>query len=403
MYKFKDVDMKVPIFVWADKDEIEPEALEQARNVARLPFMHHHVAVMPDAHFGMGVSIGTVFAAEDVIIPNAVGVDIGCGMRVIKTGINVSNITTDQLKTIMTKIRKAIPVGFSSHKEPQLNTLVWRKSVNKDNLLHISMKEERLPVCYREFDKSLKSLGTLGGGNHFIEFQKNGEGELCIMIHSGSRNLGLQVANHYNNEAKKLNKKWHSRVPESYKLAFLPLDSDAGRLYLKEMEYCITYARINRAVMAQRITEIINKELDINIASYVNDIAHNYAVMENHYGKNVMVHRKGAVLAGDNIAIIPGSQGSCSYIVNGKSNKESFNSCPHGAGRALGRKKAIEVLDLNKEIESLNAKGILHSIRNIKDLDEAPSAYKDISKVMENSKDLVSIVEKLEPLAVIKA
>lgn len=228
------------------------------------------------------------------------------------------------------------------------------------------------------------------------------------MIHSGSRNLGYKVAQNYNDTAKKLNKKWYSNVPEKFDLAFLPINSKEGKLYINEMNYCKEFARLNRKLMMDKVIKIFNdcKDFSFPIKCYEDqriDIAHNYAAIENHFGKNVWVHRKGATLARKGtIGIIPGSQGTTSYIVIGKGNKDSFHSCSHGAGRKMSRTKARNSLDLDEEKRILEDKGIIHSIRNKKDLDEASSAYKDILTVMDNQKDLVDIKHELTPLAVIK-
>jgi tRNA-splicing ligase RtcB len=222
------------------------------------------------------------------------------------------------------------------------------------------------------------------------------------MIHSGSRNLGLTVAKHYNNIAKELNKKWYSLIPNEFDMAFLPLDSQEGKLYLREMEFCMRYAKANRKLMMSRTMEIINK-LTGGSFSESADVNHNYARMESHFGRNVMVHRKGATSARlGEIGIIPGSQGTSSYIVKGLGNKASLESCSHGAGRKMGRKEACRSLDLKAEIERLNAMGILHAIRGKDDLEEAAGAYKDIDVVISEQLDLIEVVTKLEPLAVIK-
>lgn len=223
------------------------------------------------------------------------------------------------------------------------------------------------------------------------------------MIHSGSRNLGKKVAEFYNKKAIELNEKWHSSVPKEWQLAFLPVDTNEGVQYLYEMKYCVEYALANRTLMMDRIKEIMQEQYaGIEFEEDIN-IAHNYASLENHFGENVYVHRKGATSAKEGqLGIIPGSQGSCSYIVRGLGNKESFMSCSHGAGRAMGRKQAIRELDLNVEIEKLDSRGIVHSIRTASDLDEATGAYKDIDMVMQNQTDLVSIVIKLNPLLVVK-
>jgi tRNA-splicing ligase RtcB len=391
---------KVPIKLWLK--DIEDGALDQARNIANLPFAFKHIAIMPDCHQGYGMPIGGVLATKNVVIPNAVGVDIGCGMCAVKTSL--TDIDKDTLKKIMGKIRKAVPVGFNKHKESQQGKM--EISMYGPNTMDGGGKYR---IVNREWQNAMKSLGTLGGGNHFIEIQKGSDGHIWIMVHSGSRNLGLKVADHYNKLARELNKKWFSSVLDKWELAFLPLDSEEGKAYLREMQYCVDFALANRKLMMDRIKDIfyenfrkVEPDYDIGFEKIIN-IAHNYAKMENHFGENVIIHRKGATLAReDTIGIIPGSQGSKSFIVKGKGNPESFMSCSHGAGRKMSRKKAKENLNLEDEIRKLDEQGIIHGIRHKKDLDEASSAYKDIDAVMENQKDLVDIQVELTPLAVIK-
>lgn len=380
---------KVPIKMWLD--DIENGALEQAKNLANLPFTFKHVAIMPDSHQGYGMPIGGVLATKGVVIPNAVGVDIGCGMSAVKTSITEVNI--DQLKVIMSKIRQLIPVGFNKHKEKQELEL----------MPPISEAFGNYNIVDREFGNAMHQLGTLGGGNHFIEIQKDTNKHIWIMVHSGSRNLGKQVADHYNKIAINLNERYFSSIPKEWGLAFLPMDTSEGQAYLAEMYYCIAFAFANRKLIMDRVMDCLREILPKFSVKDCFNIAHNYANLETHFGQFVYIHRKGATLAEEGtIGIIPGSQGSHSYIVKGRGNKDSFNSCSHGAGRKMGRKEAERTLNLNNEIEDLNRRGILHAIRNVNDLDEAPGAYKDISIVMENQKDLVDIVVELTPLAVIK-
>lgn len=400
MKVIKDEMTKVPIKMWLD--EIEDGAVEQARNLSNLPFVYKHIALMPDCHQGYGMPIGGVMATKGVVVPNAVGVDIGCGMCAVKSPWTVDIVEKFQIEKILDKIREAIPVGFNKHQFPEdkklmpnefWETMVNGKIVNSD------------AICYKEYENARHQLGTLGGGNHFIELQKDADGFIWIMIHSGSRNLGYKVAQYYNELAKKLNKQWHSGVPVAHDLAHLPIDTSYGFNYLKEMQYCVDFALANRKLMMQRIKNIFDKEIGwkvIDLSKMIN-IAHNYARYENHFGENVIIHRKGATSAREGeLGIIPGSQGTKSYIVKGKGNKESFESCSHGAGRVMGRKEAERTLDLETEQKILNDQGIIHSIKSVKDLDEASSAYKDISVVMENQKDLVDVVVELTPLAVIK-
>ncbi|MFA5722548.1 MAG: RtcB family protein, partial [Candidatus Paceibacterota bacterium] len=377
---------------------IEDGAMEQVKNLANLPFAFHHIAIMPDCHLGVGIPIGGVLATENVIVPSAVGVDIGCGMCAVKTSL--TKISQDQLKKIMGEIRKQIPVGFKHHDKKQDILLMPFDGLNT---------WQDLPICGQEFNNALTQIGTLGGGNHFIEIQKGSDGHIWIMLHSGSRNLGFKVAEYYDNLATELNKKWYSNIDKSIKLAFLPVDSEEGQAYIREMQYCVDFALANRKLMMSRIIDIFKKVINIDTSflcdtgngdSIVN-IAHNYASLENHYGKNVWVHRKGATLARKGtIGIIPGSMGTSSYIVEGLGNKESFESCSHGAGRKMGRRQAIQ--NLNLEEEQNKMKGILGKPRNKEDLQEAPGAYKNIIDVIDNEKDLIKVLVGLKPLAVIK-
>ncbi len=382
---------KKPIKLWLD--DIEDGALAQARNLANLPFAFKHIAIMPDAHLGYGMPIGGVLAAEDVIIPNAVGVDIGCGMCAVQTSRTA--VSTETLKNIMTLIRAEVPVGFKHHKKGRDSRLMPQAPAG------FTLSE--LPMVEREYENGLTQLGTLGGGNHFIEIQRGDDGHIWIMIHSGSRNIGYRVANHYNRVAIELNAKWKSPVPPKWQLAHLPLSSEVGRLYHAEMQFCVDFALANRREMMERVKEIFLASVPpVSFAPMIN-IAHNYARLERHFHKDVLVHRKGATSARDGeIGIIPGSQGTRSSIVRGRGNEESFTSCSHGAGRIMGRKQAQRQLDLQAEIRKLDALGIIHGIRGKGDLDEASGAYKDIGRVLLAQADLVDVVTTLWPLAVIK-
>jgi tRNA-splicing ligase RtcB len=261
---------------------------------------------------------------------------------------------------------------------------------------------EKMTIVKEEYISARTQVGTLGGGNHFIEIQKGSDNHIWIMIHSGSRNIGKKVADFYNNKAEKLNEKIHSKIPQKHELAYLPFNTDEAQDYFNEMNYCMDFAYSNRKLMMQNIQICFSDTLEVNFEPVIN-IAHNYANWEYHFDQKVLVHRKGATSARiGEVGIIPGSQGTNSYIVSGLGNIESFTSCSHGAGRILGRRQAQRELNLKNEIQKLEYKGILHSIRNKSDLDEASGAYKDISKVMENQKDLVKILVELQPLAVIK-
>lgn len=387
---------RVPIKSWCD--DPEEGALDQARNLAKLPFIFKQVCLMPDTHQGYGMPIGGVIATQGVVVPNAVGVDIGCGMIAVRT--NQKKISIEEIKRIFGGskeyhggIRSYIPLGFNHHSKKQ----EWEGFNDIPDIA----------IILEELESAKKQLGTLGGGNHFIEIQKDECGFIWIMVHSGSRNFGYKIAKTYNKIAQELCEKWYSNIPQvkgENGLAFLPVDTFEGIEYIVAMNYALKFAFENR----KRMMEVIKNEfkkiiIEIKFEEEIN-IHHNYATLENHFGKNVWVHRKGATSARcDQLGIIPGSQGTASYIVRGKGNSDSFQSCSHGAGRAMSRTKARETLDLAEEQRKMDDKGILHSLRSKHSLDEASSAYKDISIVMEEQSDLVDIVHKLQPLAVIKA
>ena len=379
----------IPIKLWLD--DIEDGALQQAKNLANLPFAFKHIAIMPDSHQGYGMPIGGVLATKDVVIPNAVGVDIGCGMCVTETSLVY--ITQEDLLKVVNLIKKVIPVGFNHN-------------LTKHEIPAIF--DNYTPIIDKEFDKAQYQIGTLGGGNHFIEIEKGSNDHIWIMIHSGSRNLGKQVADYYNKLAIQLNSKWYSSVEKNKDLAFLPISSDEAVNYINEMTYCVEFALANRKLMMQRIMECFNTVIpNITFPAFrgetINNISHNYVRQEHHFNTNVLIHRKGATSAKlDELGIIPGSMGTKSYIVRGLGNNQSFMSCSHGAGRKMGRTQAQRELNLEMEIATMNNQAILHDIVSINDLDEAPSAYKDIDTVMKNQENLVEILVELRPLAVIK-
>ena len=380
-----------PVKIWTD--DVEESAMQQIENLCTLPFLFHHLAIMPDVHAGMGMPIGGVLACVDAVIPNAVGVDIGCGMCAVKTNWRVEDISADVLrKQIMRGIRERIPLGMDHHKERQ-----------DESYLPQGHDIDKLTVVKAQYISAQRQVGTLGGGNHFIELQRDEQGMLWIMIHSGSRNLGKQVGDHYNKLAVMLNERWHSVVKPELRLAFLPLRTQEFNDYWAEMQYCVEFAFCNRRLMMERVQEVIADALPgIEFEPMIN-IAHNYAAWEHHYGKNVIVHRKGATLAREGIiGIIPGSQGTASYIVEGLGNPDSFNSCSHGAGRLMSRTAAVKTLSLEDEVKKLDEQGIVHAIRSQRDLEEAAGAYKDIEQVINNELDLVKILTRLLPIAVIK-
>ena len=381
---------KLPIRLWLP--DIDADTLQQAKNLANLPCIFHHVAIMPDAHVGYGMPIGGVAAAVEVVIPNAVGVDIGCGVAACRTSL--AGLDGASLKRLLGEVRRHIPLGFQHHKQPQPHSRMPEIDAGEDS--------GELAVVEAEYESGRLQLGTLGGGNHFIEVQGGDDGFLWLMIHSGSRNLGYRVANHYNRIAAQATGR-HKLFPLSWQLDYLTVDSGEGRSYLREMEYCVRFAAANRRAMMDRVQELLaDLQPGVEFTAFY-DVAHNYAAVEEHFGRRVVVHRKGATraAAGD-IGLIPGAQGSHSYVVRGLGNAESFSSCSHGAGRRLGRKQAQRQLDLRAEIARLEERGILHALRHRKDLEEAAGAYKDIDEVMAHQQDLVRVVTTLHPLAVVK-
>lgn len=384
-----------PIKSWVT--DLEDGALAQAKNVANLPFLFKWLALMPDCHQGYGMPIGGVLAAEQVVVPNAVGVDIGCGMVALQLPQSM-RISYAEYLDIQREIKHRIPVGYKHQSVAQARMM-------KADGIELPFIDSGLPVTgFIEEGTIFKQLGTLGGGNHFIELQEDEYGGPWIMIHSGSRNIGLKVAQHYNKMAKILNALWYSSVPAKADLAFLPINTEQAQDYIHEMEWCLAFAKLNRRIMIDIVGEIVQEITGVAIP-YVEpiDVHHNYAAMENHYGRNVMVHRKGAISAREGeYVVIPGSQGSPSFIGMGKGNRESFYSCSHGAGRTMGRGEAKKTLDLREQQAIMDEQQIVHGMNSIDSLDEARDAYKDIEEVMKNQTDLVHVTHKLQPRAVVK-
>ena len=376
---------RIPIKMWLS--DLEDGALQQAKNVANLPFAYKWVSIMPDSHQGYGMPIGGVLATDDVVVPNAVGVDIGCGMVAVKT--NLTDIEHDRIKLWAQEARALIPVGLGKQNQDKATWEGFDRAPDQK-------------VVYAELDKSQYQLGSLGAGNHFIELQKGDDGYIWIMIHSGSRNFGYRIANHYHKVAQVLCEKWQSDIPNK-DLAFLPVSDPVGRAYLEAMGFALDFAWANRDLMMERAKYALQLATglgDDGFEEFAN-IHHNFAALEHHYGRNVFVHRKGATKATVNtVGIVPGSMGTPSYITKGLGNPESFQSSSHGAGRTMGRGVARRTLNLQEEQDKMS--GIVGGPRTVKDLDESPGAYKDINKVMKNQEDLVEILVELRPLASIK-
>ena len=406
-----DVINGVPVMSWCPG--AEDGATRQIVDAAKHPAVFKHVAMMPDAHQGYGVPIGSVVALSQAISPNMVGVDIGCGMCATQTSL--TDIAKEDLNYLRYKISKRVPVGMSTRGE-----IVDHGFPIDECFDFLSQCSAKFSNTYKK--KVEKSIGTLGGGNHFIEVQKGDDGKIWVMIHSGSRNLGYSIAEHFNNLAKKTNTQYRTeRNDIAPDLAFLSTDTTDGKNYITAMNYALEYARENRKIMMDIVIEEMNLILSDEFKLKMNscdcrlktiDVHHNYASLENHFGKNVWVHRKGATSAKDGeFGIIPGSMGAKSYIVIGKGNIMSFSSCSHGAGRNFSRTAATLNLDIQEQNYIMS--GIVFDgwskikrgnkkIRGKIDLGEAPGAYKSIDEVMKNQEDLVSTYTELTPLMVVK-
>lgn len=387
--------LRIPIKNWAS--HLEGGALEQAINMANLPCAFHHIALMPDAHQGIGVCIGGVLALNSAICPNAIGVDIGCGMCALKTNVEANALMDMAIRRQwVSDVKTLIPTGDGRcHSKAQ----EWQG---------FDMAEEGLLI-----ERDRNNLYTLGGGNHFCELQKDEEGNVWIMIHSGSRNLGHRIANFHHLRAQSRCMQYYTPLPNS-DLAFFPFDTQEAESYWRHMQFALSYAKENRKGMMDRafgclykICESLNIKCDEEMRI---DVHHNYASIESHFGKNVIVHRKGATSAKKGeLCIIPGSMGTASYICKGKGNIESFMSCSHGAGRKMSRNMAC--MELKEEECDRAMAGVVYdrwrkikrgSCVGKKDLSEAPGAYKNIDEVIANESDLVSIETRLTPLAVVK-
>ncbi len=399
-----------PIKSWCEN--CEEGAVKQAENLAKHPALFGHVSLMPDAHQGYGMPIGGVIAADNVIIPSAVGVDIGCGMIAVETDIPAERLEDMSIRReFQNKLKARIPVGEGEHfKEAQ----EWEgfESYCENN-------SERANLWPTKLDRA--NLGTLGGGNHFIELQKStaldgsadpeGGAKVWLMIHSGSRNLGKRIEEYYHKIASKMCTRYRVQLADP-DLAFLPYEEDAGHNYFTDMLFALRYAKENRRRMMEIMKETLAEFVpEVNFIRTI-DIHHNYAAKEEHFGREVYVHRKGATSAKlDEIGVIPGSMGTASYIVRGLGNPESFMSCSHGAGRKLSRVAAsmkLTVEECDKAMEGIVCErwhkyhGKVRKARGQLDLSEAPQAYKDIESVIDAERDLVEPLVRLVPLASLK-
>lgn len=388
---------KHPIRIWTK--DIDEGALQQLKNLATLPFIHKHgVAAMPDVHWGIGATVGSVIATDGAIIPAAVGVDIGCGMMAVLTGLFAWDLP-DNLAALRRQIERDVPLGPGGrHKE--------------DSALHLTDAWRWLAPGYAVITEKYPKLdmrkspafqlGTLGSGNHFIEVCIDENQQVWIMLHSGSRGVGNTIGRYFIEVAKRKMEEFFVTLPDK-DLAYLPDGSQEHADYIEAVSWAQAYARYNREVMMNTVINALkhavpDKPWDV-ITMAVN-CHHNYVEKENHFGKNVWLTRKGAIRARtDDLGIIPGSMGVKSYIVRGLGNPDSYHSCSHGAGRAYGRKQArskFSLADLEAQTKGVECR------KDDAVLDELPSAYKDIDVVMENQKDLVEIVHTLKQVICVK-
>ena len=371
--------------------DIEDTALQQAKNLARLPFIARNgIALMPDVHAGVGSTIGSVIATHKAIIPAAVGVDIGCGMCAVKTNLKASQLP-DSMKGIFDAISKAVPVGFNQHQE------------NSKQFADNAWDVANLPEAVRTdklYTKSIAQLGTLGGGNHFIEICLDENQDVWVMLHSGSRGIGNVIGTTFIDKAKEHMARNFIELPDP-NLAFLPEGDKLFQDYISSMLWAQHYAKNNRKVMLENVLKVLTEQItDLKVTEEAINVHHNYAQWENHFGQNLWITRKGATRAGKGeLGIIPGSMGQKSYIVCGKGHAESYCSCSHGAGRSMSRteaKKRFSLTDLVSQTQGVECR------KDEGVLDEIPGAYKDIDVVMENQKDLVEVVHTLKQVMCIK-
>lgn len=409
-----------PVFSWCPN--IEEGALNQIEELSKLPFVEH-IAIMPDSHKGELAPIGSVIATKNEILPFAVGTDCGCGMGAFKTNLNKNEFDDNKKKTVHHSVTRTIPFGFNHNSKKRKEEIEERFKDSIDDLLeeyYDNFREEYNPVYIIDRDSIVSQLGTLGGGNHFIEIQYDTEDSIWIMVHSGSRNFGTKFYEHYDKIATELCQKWYSNSS----VPFLPADSKEGKSYLELMDALLKFAYLNRQIMIEDVIKNMlhyfphMKNAEINFDGATNEfqygklinIHHNYASLEHHMGKNLWIHRKGAVLARKGVlGIIPGSQSTNSFITVGNGNNLSLNSSSHGSGRKMGRKEFnVSQQHRVKEIElEMESKGIMYSKfqkssrgrdEGMYDISESGDAYKDVISVMNDQIDLVTPLVKLSPL-----
>ncbi|RPE26886.1 tRNA-splicing ligase RtcB [Acinetobacter sp. BIGb0102] len=391
-----DAQYGVPVKIFTN--DIDSESIEQLKKMAQLQFVYSHIAVMPDVHVGKGATVGSVIPTKNAIIPAAVGVDIGCGMNAIRLNLKASQLP-DNLTPLRHAIERKVPVGFELHKQvkAKASTIIPLEK----RLQPIINKHQGLVRMLRKFDATWqKQLGTLGGGNHFIELCLDENQDVWVMLHSGSRGLGNVIGTYFIELAKKEAQHRFGHVPDK-DLSYFAEGSNSFSDYVEAVEWAQEYAFENRREMMRLILEAIRPLLPpFQMTKEAINCHHNYVSQENHYGEDLLITRKGAIRAGlDELGIIPGSMGARSFIVRGKANPESFCSCSHGAGRKMSRSKAKllfsqdDLIQQTQGIECRKDSGVI---------DEIPGAYKDIDQVMANQSDLIEIVHTLKQILCIK-
>ena len=385
----------VPVKIWTE--DIDPLAITQLENGANMPFVHHHVAAMPDVHVGVGATIGSVIATHKAIIPAAVGVDIGCGMVAVKLSLTANQLP-DSLVQLRSGIERRVPVGFAKHREDGVRTAaVARLYPRYERML---ADTPALAKMQRDRDTWHRQLGTLGGGNHFIEVCLDESHRVWVMLHSGSRGIGNQIGRHYIAKAREEMLALDVQLP-ARDLAYFTEGTSSFDEYLEAVGWAQDFAAENRLQMLELVLDALRERLPpFHVSESAVNCHHNYVARETHFGAEVYVTRKGAIRAGlGEFGIIPGSMGAKSYIVRGKGSAESFESCAHGAGRRMSRtqaKKHFTETDLATQTEGVECR------KDAGVIDEIPGAYKAIDEVMANQADLVDVAHVLKQVICVK-
>ena len=387
---------KVPVKIFTD--DVTPQAVQQLINISQLPIVHKHVAAMPDVHFGKGATVGSVIPTLKAIIPAAVGVDIGCGMNAVRLSLKAHQLP-DNLRKIRSEIEKAIPVGIEMHKVDRARESTIRAlSGGLDEVLARNPKV--ISRMKSPFKRWVRQLGTLGGGNHFIEICIDENEDVWVMLHSGSRGIGNHIGQYFIEMAKKDALRNNVHLPDK-DLAYFEEGAEHFEDYVQAVNWAQDYATANRREMINLIIRVLKKHfVDFSLTKEAINCHHNYVSKEEHFGASVYVTRKGAISAYDGeLGIIPGSMGAKSFIVRGLGNKQSFCSCAHGAGRTMSRtaaRKAFTRADMIAQTEGIECR------KDNSVIDEIPGAYKDIDKVMENQNDLIEVVHTLRQVVCVK-